>query len=121
MQKFSHGDLIKIKGRKHMHFGKVGTLRHAYGESSFYSKNWPVYADFLAEMFRRQDGDKYLAYANQRALVISADPSFYTREKAKQDASREVVDGEIVEIDGEQMRVKFVGDYSDMIKFYPVE
>lgn len=119
MQTFAHGDGIKIKGKKWMHYGKVGTLAHAWKHSDYFKSRWPLYDDaFLAEMFRRQNGDKYEAWANQGALIICADPGFYDRKKAEQDACREVKDGEIVLIDGEQFRVKFNGDYSNMIHFY---
>ncbi len=118
MQTFTDGDRIKIKGKKWMHYGKVGTLKQAFEQSDYYRTNWPNYADFLVEMFRRQHGDKYEAWAIQSALIICADPGFYDRKKAEQDASREVKDGEIVLVDGEQFKVKFNGDYSSIIHFY---
>lgn len=119
MQTFKHGDLIKIAGKKWMHYGKVGTLRHAYERSDYFKTNWPDYGDFLTEMYRRQDGDTYQAYATQDALVICADPGYYDRRRAHEANCREVHDGEIVTIDNEPLRVRFVGDYASIIHFYP--
>lgn len=119
MQTFSDGDRIKIQGKKWMHYGTVGTLAAAWKKSEYFRSRWPEPGDdFLADMFRRQDGDRYEAYAIQDCAIICADPGFYAREKAKQDACREVTDGETVLIDGRAFVVKYHGDFQSIIYFY---
>lgn len=119
MQTFTDGDRIKIQGKKRMYYGTVGTLAAAYGKSDYFKSRWPTMnADFFEDMYRRQDGNRFDAWATQRASVICADPGFYDREKAWQDACREVKDGETVLLDGKPYRVKFVGDYQSIIYFY---
>lgn len=120
MKVLKHEDGIKIRGKRFMHHGLVGTLRHAYDNSTYYRSTWPLYDAFLTEMYRRQDNDCYLAYATQHALIICNDPGYYDRQRKLYDSYVEVTDGEVVEIDGQRLRVKFLGDYSAFIHFYPV-
>ena len=72
----------------------------------------------LAEMFRRQEGDRYIGYGIQDASVLVASSAMREHIAHRQLSGRKVRHGQIIELDGVCMRLNYVGDYSDFIKLY---
>lgn len=115
MKTLTNKSLVKIKGRKgYFHFGFVGTIAAAYAESDYYRGKYPVCSDFVAEQARRGCGE---VYGVQSAVVLVESPVARAEIKARQDASIELTDGEVVDVDGAAYVVKFNGDYSDFLRF----
>lgn len=108
-----HNDLIFAPVWGINHVFNVGTAEGFYANCS-----WTTVEKGVADCISR---DEELAFTCKEAAVLCSDPGFYERRAERRKGAIDVVDGEVVEIEGRKYRVKLVGrDYCDGIKFLPV-
>lgn len=107
MEKLEYGQKVKINGKK----GTVFTVR---GYAKRYNEDPEVAYN------RAIENGHTLFGVLQEASILSGDPSFYDREKEKWKDAIIINNGEIVNIEGETLKVIYKGDYSDMVHFKKV-
>jgi hypothetical protein len=108
-----HNDLIILNGRK----GYVGTVRgyaKPYPENSINAKyNRDPEIEFQKAITRKED----LYWINQEAGMLCGDKGYYESYKAKWANAINLVDGQIVKIESDLLKVHYKGNYSDMANF----
>lgn len=107
MKKLQYNDKVIVNGKK----GTVFTVR------GFAKK----YNDDPEKTYERAINNNHNVFGiNQEATVLSGDPNYYENEKKKWENAIHLEDGEIVEIEGEKLQMRYKGNYSDMCDFYKV-
>lgn len=102
-----HNDLIILNGRK----GSVGTVLGC-------SIEW--HDDIIASIKRSLDRKEDMYWINQEATCICADKGYYEAQEEKWSKAINLVDGQIVKIEGATLKVHYKGNYSDMANFIKI-
>ena len=106
-----HGDLVILNGKK----GYIGTVRgfaqQYTGVSAKYNTD-PEIA-YQKALSRKEE----LYWIGQEAAMLCGDKGYYESYKAKWNKAINLVEGQIVKIEGQLLKVYYKGNYSDMGSF----
>ena len=108
MKVLNHRDKVQINGRKGEIFTVAGYARE-YHEDPEIAIN------------RAKENGHDLYAVSQRITMLTNDEVLNRKENERWANPIEIKDGEIIEIDGDKLKVVYKGDYIDMAHLKPVK